>query len=54
MWQIRGVSECIIMGVPMPIGTGLFKLVQRAEKVVLPPPRPLLLGSGRYKHKLKI
>lgn len=23
-----GVSECIIMGVPVPIGTGLFKLLQ--------------------------
>jgi DNA-directed RNA polymerase III subunit RPC1 len=27
--QIDGVSECIIMGVPMPIGTGMFKLKQR-------------------------
>ncbi|KAI8911804.1 hypothetical protein EDD86DRAFT_203319 [Gorgonomyces haynaldii] len=26
--KIQGVSECIIMGVPMSIGTGLFKLVQ--------------------------
>lgn len=26
--DIDGVSECIIMGVPMPVGTGLFKLVQ--------------------------
>lgn len=25
---IRGVSECIIMGIPMSIGTGLFKLLQ--------------------------
>jgi DNA-directed RNA polymerase III subunit RPC1 len=25
---IVGVSECIIMGVPVPIGTGIFKLVQ--------------------------
>jgi DNA-directed RNA polymerase III subunit RPC1 len=27
---INGVSECIIMGIPMGIGTGLFKLLQRA------------------------
>eukprot|EP00850_Spirogloea_muscicola_P023482 SM000360S13676 [mRNA] locus=s360:20430:29808:- [translate_table: standard] len=27
--QIEGVSECIIMGIPMPIGTGLFKIRQR-------------------------
>jgi len=26
---IDGVSECIIMGVPMPIGTGLFKVLQK-------------------------
>lgn len=24
---VEGVSECIIMGIPMPIGTGLFKLM---------------------------
>jgi len=29
---IDGVSECIIMGVPMPIGTGLFKILQRENK----------------------
>ncbi|KAJ3348238.1 hypothetical protein HDU83_001425 [Entophlyctis luteolus] len=36
---INGVSECIIMGVPMGIGTGLFKLlnqVSRPEDAVLP------------------
>jgi DNA-directed RNA polymerase III subunit RPC1 len=27
--SIVGVSECIIMGVPIPLGTGLFKLVHR-------------------------
>jgi hypothetical protein len=27
--MIEGVSECIIMGIPMPIGTGLFRLWQR-------------------------
>lgn len=27
--QIDGVSECIIMGVPVPLGTGLCDLVQR-------------------------
>jgi DNA-directed RNA polymerase III subunit RPC1 len=25
--SIVGVSECIIMGVPVPIGTGLFKVL---------------------------
>lgn len=28
---IEGVSECIIMGIPMPIGTGNFKLKHRAD-----------------------
>ncbi|KAG0021924.1 hypothetical protein BGZ81_008743 [Podila clonocystis] len=28
---IEGVSECIIMGIPMSIGTGLFKLIKRDE-----------------------
>ena len=50
---IVGVSESIIMGVPMPVGTNLFKLVQKTEKVALPPKRPLLL-SGKYKHNLKL
>lgn len=29
---INGVSECIIMGKPMNIGTGLFKMLQSAPK----------------------
>ncbi|CAK9233792.1 unnamed protein product [Sphagnum troendelagicum] len=31
--EIEGVSECIIMGIPMPIGTGLFKICQQVEKL---------------------
>lgn len=30
--SIVGVSECIIMGVPIPIGTGLFKLLHTPKK----------------------
>lgn len=30
--SIVGVSECIIMGVPIPIGTGLFKLLNTPKK----------------------
>jgi DNA-directed RNA polymerase III subunit RPC1 len=29
--NIIGVSECIIMGVPIPIGTGIFKLVHKIK-----------------------
>jgi DNA-directed RNA polymerase III subunit RPC1 len=28
---IVGVSECIIMGIPIPLGTGLFKLLKKAS-----------------------
>lgn len=42
-----GVSESIIMGMPMPTGTGLFKLRQQiAEQSMehsVPPPQPLPL-----------
>jgi len=31
--DVTGVSECIIMGIPMPVGTGLFKLMQQPNKV---------------------
>jgi DNA-directed RNA polymerase III subunit RPC1 len=41
---IDGVSECIIMGMPMPIGTGLFKLLQKYPRPAKPhKQRPLLL-----------
>jgi len=29
---INGVSECIIMGVPIPIGTGLFQLMHKVDQ----------------------
>ncbi|XP_042455740.1 DNA-directed RNA polymerase III subunit 1-like isoform X1 [Zingiber officinale] len=31
--RIEGVSECIIMGIPMQLGTGILKLRQRVEKL---------------------
>eukprot|EP00951_Prasinocladus_malaysianus_P038255 scaffold418741_cov43-Prasinocladus_malaysianus.AAC.1 len=41
--DIVGVSESIIMGIPMPTGTGLFKLHHRHPEAQGPPPvqRPL-------------
>lgn len=39
---INGVSECIIMGIPMRVGTGLMQLLQKPIKYVEPPPRRLL------------
>ncbi|PIA38792.1 hypothetical protein AQUCO_02700173v1 [Aquilegia coerulea] len=31
--NIEGVGECIIMGIPMPIGTGILKVQQRLEHI---------------------
>lgn len=39
---IVGVSECIIMGIPIPIGTGIFKLLRQVEKPKITQRRPLL------------
>ena len=39
---ICGVSECIIMGIPIQLGTGIFHLLQRVPKFTLPKAAPLL------------
>lgn len=39
--DIVGVSESIIMGIPMPTGTGLFKLMMDVGQVGNLPTRPL-------------
>ncbi len=41
--KIEGVSECIIMGQPISVGTGMFKVMQQLRNCDVPlPPRPLL------------
>ncbi|XP_043911596.1 DNA-directed RNA polymerase III subunit RPC1 [Protopterus annectens] len=40
------VSECIIMGIPMNIGTGLFKLLHKADKEPNPPKRGLIFDCS--------
>ena len=42
---IEGVSECIILGTPMRIGTGLFKLLHRSDTTQKPTPRTPLFGE---------
>ncbi|XP_013774384.1 DNA-directed RNA polymerase III subunit RPC1-like [Limulus polyphemus] len=42
---ITGVSECIILGIPMSLGTGFFKLLHKAEREPLPPPKKLMFDS---------
>lgn len=50
--SIVGVSECIIMGIPIPLGTGLFKLLRKASAPAKKRQSPneassgLLLGSN--------
>jgi len=44
---IGGVSECIIMGIPIPLGTGMFKLLQSRANAPYKKKKvsPLLLGE---------
>lgn len=42
--DITGVSESIIMGIPIPTGTGLFKLRHSAPAEIPPPRAPPLLS----------
>jgi DNA-directed RNA polymerase III subunit RPC1 len=43
---IDGVSECIIMGIPIPIGTGMFKLLKRATRTANPIQVPKVVSNG--------
>jgi DNA-directed RNA polymerase III subunit RPC1 len=43
--SIVGVSECIIMGVPIPIGTGLMKLMQKYPEPIKAYKKTRLLES---------
>ncbi|KAF7153706.1 hypothetical protein RHSIM_Rhsim01G0223300 [Rhododendron simsii] len=40
--KIEGVSECIIMGIPMQIGTGILKVMQRVDEQPNPGLDPML------------
>lgn len=43
---IDGVSECIIMGIPVPVGSGMFKLLKRATRASAPTPVPSVVKRG--------
>lgn len=43
--SIDGVSECIIMGIPMSIGTGMFKLLHKPDKTGPPRRRNLIFDN---------
>jgi DNA-directed RNA polymerase III subunit RPC1 len=48
---IDGVSECIIMGIPVPLGTGLFKVLHKSKPFPLPK-KSLLLDSPDFNLKI--
>jgi DNA-directed RNA polymerase III subunit RPC1 len=53
---IEGVSECIIMGIPMPIGTGLFSVIRSVpeEQNKKPVQRKLLFDNEIYHVKTAV
>lgn len=46
--SIDGVSECIIMGIPMNIGTGMFKLLHKPQKSGSPRRRSLIFDNPEF------
>ncbi len=47
--EISGVSECIIMGIPMPVGTGLMKLLHRPDDYAMPKRKRVLFESEEFR-----
>jgi DNA-directed RNA polymerase III subunit RPC1 len=47
---IEGVSECIIMGAPVPLGTGILKVLRKQRPISFPKRPPLLLGGQPALH----
>ncbi|KAF0416431.1 beta and beta-prime subunits of DNA dependent RNA-polymerase [Gigaspora margarita] len=47
---LEGVSESIIMGMPMQLGTGLFKLIRKSHLGDEKPPRRKLIFDSREHH----
>jgi DNA-directed RNA polymerase III subunit RPC1 len=45
---ICGVSECIIMGIPMSIGTGMFKLLHRHKSPAVARQKKLLFDNPDF------
>ncbi len=46
---INGVSECIIMGIPMKVGTGLMELLYHPKAYTAPKPRTLLFDCKKFR-----
>ncbi|KAG8185895.1 hypothetical protein JTE90_028895 [Oedothorax gibbosus] len=45
---ITGVSESIILGIPMTLGTGFFKLLHKAQAPYFPPKKHLLFDNPQF------
>lgn len=53
--NILGVSECIIMGSPIPLGTGMFKLLHKTSlPVENVPPKTLMEMDKEKKGAMKV
>ena len=50
---VQGVSECIILGMPIPLGTGMFKLLQNVDRKP-PRPRTTLLDSIHTSNSISV
>lgn len=51
--EICGVSECIIMGKPMSLGTGILKLLNKHKKISEPVRRELIFDNFNVKYPPK-
>jgi DNA-directed RNA polymerase III subunit RPC1 len=49
---IDGVSECIIMGTPMPTGTGLFKVLRKYHGSAKPSKHSVLFDQKEYHNSI--
>ena len=49
MNSLKGVSECIIMGIPMRVGTGLMELLHKPNKYTPPESRKLLFDCKKFR-----
>lgn len=52
--DVVGVSECVIMGMPVPLGTGLFGLLRNDHNSVMavPPRRETILQKRNIYRRL--
>lgn len=48
LFPYTGVSECIIMGIPMTIGTGMFKLLHKHKSPAVAKQKKLLFDNPEF------